>query len=359
MGSHACDVIHVVNQMRPGGIETMVFDIVQLSKHSSRIFSLENSSDQLVRGWARLQPIAGSLEAFEKPHGVSPGLIFRLARRFRALRPRSVFLHRVNPLFYGGLAARLAGVPYVVHVEHDVWQYQDPRRRRMLERSVRLVRPQHFAISDEIASALREMLPSPRIEVVPGGVDLKRFCRRDRRSERAALGLPGDVTVIGSVGRLEAVKGHRVLVEAMPGLSDTVHVVLVGEGSERETLLQRARELGVVHRLHLLGHRDDIERVMSAMDLFCLPSLGEGLPRVVMEAQGADLPVVASDVGSVRKVVDPATGRMVPASDAKALASALAASLAAPPTPGLCRDYAERHFSIEKMVGAYDRIADL
>jgi glycosyltransferase involved in cell wall biosynthesis len=118
-----------------------------------------------------------------------------------------------------------------------------------------------------------------------------------------------------------------------------------------------ARERGVESRLHLLGHRDDVEQVISALDVFCLPSLGEGLPRVVMEAQAADIPIVASDVGSVAQIVDPATGRMVKANDAPALAAAIAASLASPPVPGACRAFAEARFSIARMVEKYDNTA--
>lgn len=349
-----CDVVHVVNQMRPGGIETMVLDIVRHSRHASRVFSLGGTSEQLVNDWSGLAAIASSLEGFARPDSADPMLVWRLARRFRALKPRAIFMHRLNPLLYGGLAARLTGVPTIVHVEHDVWQYDDPRRLRLLKRTVSMVRPIHFAVSPAIAAALEEMLPAPRVNVVPGGVDLVRFRRRDRTQARLALGLPGQAHVIGTAGRLEPVKGHRVLVAAMAHLPEDVHVLILGDGSQRDALLAQAREIGVKDRLHLLGHRDDLELIMPAMDVFCLPSLGEGLPRVLMEAQGADLPIVASDVGSVNQVVDPATGRLVAANDPDALAQALIASLATPPAAGTCRAYAEARFGIDRLVAQYD-----
>ena len=359
MPIETCDVVHVVNQMRPGGIETMVFDIVRHSRNASRIFSLEGNTGQLLRGWPGLASVAGSLEGFEKPPGLVPGLALRIARRLRELKPRAVFLHRISPLLYGGLAARIARVPTVVHVEHDVWQYADARRRRLLELSARIVRPIHFAVSPAIAEALEQMLPSPQIRVVPGGVDLDRFCKRERGPARMALGLPDDAGVIGTAGRLEPVKGHRVLVSAMPSLPDNTHVLIVGEGSQHESLVTLARELGVDARVHLLGHRDDLERILPAFDVFCLPSLGEGLPRVLMEAQAADIPIVASDVGSVREVVDPATGRLVIADNPTELAEALNASLAAPSTPGACRAFAAARFGIDRLVHEYDSLAGL
>lgn len=352
----SCDVVHVVNQMRPGGIETMVLDIVRGSKFRSRIFSLESNTPQLIAGWPVLGSLASSLEGFNKAPGLAPSLVWHLARRLHALKPRAVFVHRTNPLLYGGLAARLARVPVVVHVEHDVWQYKDAGRRRLLERSVSLVRPVHFAVSPAIADALKQMLPSPQIKIVPGGVDLQRFAKRDRRAAQQALGLPADALVIGTAGRLEPVKGHRVLVAALRHLPASVHVLIVGEGSERDALAGLARDLGVASRLRLLGHRDDLEFVLPALDVFCLPSLGEGLPRVIMEAQAADIPIVASDVGSVRQIVDPATGRLVTPDNPAELAEALKLSLASPPPEGACREYAAARFSIERLIGEFDGI---
>jgi len=344
--------------MRPGGIETMVYDIVTHSENSSRIFSLEGSTRQLIENWPGLSRFAETLEGFGKPPGLAPTLVARLAQRMRSLRPRAVFLHRLNPLLYGGLAARIAGVQHVVHVEHDVWQYSDPGRRRLLTMSTRLVRPFHFAVSSAIAEELGKLLPSPRVQVVPGGVDLNRYRRRSQGAALAALGLPADATVVGSAGRLEEVKGHRVLVAAMPGLPETTHVVLVGDGSQRTNLVAQARELGVAQRLHLLGHRDDLEQILPAFNVFCLPSLGEGLPRVLMEAQAADIPVVASDVGSVRQAVDPATGRLVRSNDPIELGQALTKVLASPPPENAARTYAAERFGIDRLVEAYDRKAN-
>lgn len=356
MAAEQLSVIHVVNQMRPGGIETMVADLAILSKHYTRIISLEGTAPNLVGGWPALGPLADRLEALDRPPRLDPRLIVRLARRLREIRPSTVFLHRTNPLLYGGVAARLARVPTIVHVEHDVWQYRDPSRRRLLIAAAKIVRPLHFAVSGEIAATLAEMLPSHKIRVVPGGVDVARFGRTSRHDARKALNLAPDARVVGSVGRLEAVKGHRTLIQAVPYLPDDVLVLLVGQGSERERLQQLATQLGVAERVHFLGHRDDIDRIMPAFDIFCLPSLSEGLPRVVMEVQAAGVPVVASDVGAVRQAVDPDTGLVVPADHPLQLANALTDLIVRAPDGSSCRRFAESHFSIEGMVAAYDAL---
>lgn len=358
MPNPRCDVIHVVNQMRPGGIETMVFDIVSQSAYKSCIFSLEGEADELIENWPGLKKFRNALDGFGKQPGLTPALVARLAQRMRSLQPKAVFLHRLNPLLYGGLAARIARVPAIVHVEHDVWQYSDPGRLRLLTVSRRLVRPEvHFAVSSAIAEELERLLPSASVKVVPGGVDLNRYCQRERAPALAALGLPDDAKVIGSAGRLEEVKGHSVLVSALADLPSETHVVLVGDGTQRNNLTELARAVGVENRLHFLGHRDDLEKILPAFNVFCLPSLSEGLPRVVMEAQAADIPVVASDVGSVRQAVDPATGSVVPSGNPKELARALALALASPPSAGAVRAFAVGRFGIDRLVAAYDSIA--
>lgn len=352
-----CDIVHVVNQMRPGGIETMVLDLVSQSTYPSRIFSLDGSTETLVRNWPGLAPVADRLEGFERAPGLVPSLILRLALRLRKLSPRAVFLHRISPLLYGGIAARIARVPHVVHVEHDVWHYdEDPHHRTMLKWSVRLAHPEHYAVSHAVATRLRELVPGAPVRVVPAGVDLTRFVAGDRSAHRHGLGLAPDARIVGSAGRLEEVKGHKTLIDAIQYLPADVVAVIAGRGSEHDRLIEHAVELGVADRIKLIGHRDDLERIFPAFDVFCLPSLSEGLPRVVMEAQAADIPVVATDVGSVRDAVCPRTGRLVPPADARALAEAIRQCLAVRPAPGVSRRFAEANFSLQRMVADYDGI---
>lgn len=359
MPSDACEVVHVVNQMRPGGIETMVLDLLHHSARPSRIFSLEGTTESLVRDWPALLGVASRLDGFQRSPGLTPALILSLARRLRELGPQAVFLHRISPLVYGGLAARIARVPHIVHVEHDVWHYDAPRRRTLLRWSERLVQPeQHFAVSGAIADTLRDLLPGTSVRVVPAGVDLSRFESGDRAAARAGLGMPQGARVVGSAGRLEPVKGHKVLIEAMQYLPTDVVAVIAGHGSERDNLAALASRLGVGERVMLIGHRDDLERVFPAFDVYCLPSLSEGLPRVVMEVQAADVPVVATDVGSVRRAICPSTGRLVPAADPAALAEAIRLALATPAPPGETRRFAAANFSLARMVAEYDGVSE-
>lgn len=129
--------------------------------------------------------------------------------------------------------------------------------------------------------------------------------------------------VVGSLGRLHAQKGYDVLVRALARL-EGVTAVLVGDGEERQELLELAAALGVADRFVVRGWADDARRHLAGFDAFVLPSRFEAFPLSIVEAMLAGLPVVAGDVGSVSEaVVDGSTGLLVPAGDVDALVVAI------------------------------------
>jgi glycosyltransferase involved in cell wall biosynthesis len=130
-----------------------------------------------------------------------------------------------------------------------------------------------------------------------------------------------------AVGNLYAVKGHSHLIDALALLADghaNVHLAIAGRGNLADSLQVRARELGLADRVHLLGLRSDIASLLAAADLFVLPSLAEGLPLALLEAMFAGRPIVASDVGEVRIVLNGGeAGLLVQPGNAAELARAL------------------------------------
>ena len=136
--------------------------------------------------------------------------------------------------------------------------------------------------------------------------DVTRFSPDARRAARAAIGARDDTIVVGAAGRLVAEKGYPELFEAMAALDPARYLLVVAGTEDRDkpdalspAILEAARRRGVV----LAGHRDDIETLYAAMDVFVLPSHREGFPRVAMEAAAMSLPVVTTDVRGCRQVV--------------------------------------------------------
>ncbi len=339
--------VHVAQHMQPlGGLETLVLDLMRTGERADWCISLEGSQAELTAA-PNLASYAPRIIGMNKRAGLDVALIGRLARTLRTLKPRSVVAHHIGPLLYAGLAGRLAGISRLVYYEHDTWHYQRANDRRIARLCTRLFKPRLVAVSSVASREMKDILGDVEIRVLPPGVDMQRFNISDVKQARQRLGLPEDGRIIGSAGRLALVKGHRFLVDALADMPKSYRLVLLGDGSERSNLEAQAGALGLSERVHFLGHRCDVESVLPALDLFCLPSLAEGLPRALIEAQACGLPVVATDVGGVRSAVAAGGGEIVAPANASALAAACVRVIADhAPAEAIRASVAER-FSLE------------
>ena len=174
-------------------------------------------------------------------------------------------------------------------------------------------------------------LRADKITIVHNGTDLPDFKELDiaqaRAALRAELGLPEQAIVILTLARLAPNKGHRYLVEAIPGVLQAhpnVHFVFAGELNQAEPIVAQIRALGLQPHVHLLGFRSDTRQLLAASDFFVLPSLAEGFSLALIEALAAGLPTVATDVGGASEAIRPGEGGfLVPPANSAALATAL------------------------------------
>lgn len=360
-GGARSGAVQVVQRMGQGGIETLALDLVASGVADKGLFSLQSDAGELIAAWPKLTAVAPILDGFNQGTGFDTQMLRRLAGRLRTLRPRAVLLHHIGPLLYGGLAARLAGVARVIHVEHDAWHYtREPKNVTIAKVADRIVRPRRVAVSNDIAHAVHAFLPRASFTVIPPAIDTARFRPGDMGLARAALGLSGQARVVGTAGRLVDVKGHAVLISALSQLPGDVHVVIAGEGPLAEPLARQAAELGLTDRVHMIGRIDQLENVLPAFNVFALPSLNEGLPRVLLEAQACGLSVAASRVGSIKDAVNPATAQLFAAGDGEGCAQALRAILDQAPLQGASnRAFVETHFSWSNAVAAYRRLIEM
>jgi glycosyltransferase involved in cell wall biosynthesis len=166
-----------------------------------------------------------------------------------------------------------------------------------------------LCVSEDLRQrALECRVPPKRCLLIENAIDTDEF-RRDSRATttRNELGLNSDAFLIGAVGRLSAEKGFDLLLRALAQLRASgidAHVLLVGEGEEREALETLAVTLGCRPAMHLAGFHTDIRPLYEAMDLFALSSLREGLPNVLLEAMAMQVPVLATRIAGVPKVID-------------------------------------------------------
>jgi glycosyltransferase involved in cell wall biosynthesis len=351
-------IVQIVQHLRPGGIETMALDLHDFFARKgdkSYIISLEGDAETALENWPRLQAHRSHILFLGKPDRFSPAFLLRLIGVLRKLKPRVLHTHHIGPLLYGGLASKVLGIKVQVHTEHDAWHLENPRHRRLQQWLLRICRPRLVADADSVGQALRQYLNLNQLTVIRNGIDTSRFVTGDAIRAREAFGLPQDIKLLGCSGRLEMLKGQRLLIESLLDLPVSVHVVLAGSGSCEEVLREQAAALGVASRVHFLGRVDDMPRFYQALDFFCLPSYKEGMPLSPLEAQACGVPSIVTDVGGASESLCRDTGTLIPAGSIPDIVNAverlLNKTLADSP-----RTFVTENADIQHMAEAYYRL---
>jgi glycosyltransferase involved in cell wall biosynthesis len=292
--------------------------------------------------------------------------LWAIVRLIRRERVTVLHTHTSKAGLLGRVAAWLCRVPLVIHTPHGHVFYGYYGRRvttlftalerwmaRMTDRIVTLTPreiPEHLE---------RGIGRASQFVAIPSGVNLERVVNAALSQDvtRKSLDVPSRCHLLVSVGRLVPIKGYSVLLAALPRILaefPETRLAIAGDGDLREALLREADSLGVSHAVLLLGARSDVPTILSAGDLVVVPSLNEGMGRVLVEAMALGKAVVASRVGGVpHVVVDGETGLLVSPSDPAALAGAIVALLKDPERRramgGAGRRRAHAEFSLEVM----------
>jgi glycosyltransferase involved in cell wall biosynthesis len=295
-----------------------------------------------------------------------------LMKFMRREKPTVVHTHTSKAGLLGRLAAWLTGVPIIIQTPHGHVFYGHfgalpSKLFLVLERMAALITHRLVALTErEKSDYLRvRVAPARKLLTVHSGVRIQRYLLAPVNGHRmrASLGIHQDQPVIGFVGWLLPVKGVRHLLRAMARVCrrrPEVRLVCVGKGRLEATLKKDAQRLGIREKVLFLGWRGDVEIILPAVDILVLPSLNEGMGRVLVEAMAAGRPVVASDVGGIPDLVrNGENGLLVPPGDVPALANAILALL---DNPESARQMGERgrtvcrNFSLEAMIEKIERL---
>ena len=262
--------------------------------------------------------------------------LFILIKLCRRLRPHIVHTHTSKAGLLGRWAALMARIPNIIHTPHGhvFWGYFGPATTKLfvfLERlTARFTKRLIMLTRQEKMDHLHfNIAPEEKFAIIHSGVDFRPFrnVTDDPADLRRQFNISPDALVVGTVGRLTQIKGHHFLLEAvgslagrLPGLT----CVLLGDGELRQDLTDQASRLGISDRVHFLGWRADVARIMSLFDIFAFPSLNEGMGKVLIEAMALEKPIVASAVGGITNLVtQDENGMLVPPGDAEILAKAI------------------------------------
>ena len=308
------------------------------------------------------------------------GMVFGLTRVLREHPCDIVHVHKYKDGVLGTIAARLAGVPHVVRTMHgqaeplDGWRRVKSSVYEMFDRlTLKWMGDLVIAVSQRLAETLRQSgYRSTMVTCIPNAVDVTHVTPvRSRDEVRREIGVGPDTVLIGTVGRLSAVKGHTHMLRAARHLSHVdsrARYMFVGDGPLRDELLRSAEELELVGACLFTGPRRDVYDLMAAMDIFVLPSLNEGMPMSLLEAMALGRPIVASAVGGVPELMNHrVNGLLVPPADDTALAAAcleltrnpeLAAALGAQARKTVASAFSHEH-SGSTLLNTYESIASV
>jgi len=326
--SAARRLLMVITSMGRGGAERQVIDLsLALSARGWDVGVLSMTTprdlvDELVAGGVQVSTL-------DMRRGRPTLRAFRAYRSFvRRWRPDVVHSHMVH----ANLLARMGrlGMPAtpLVCTIHNV--NEGPRWRELAYRLTDRFATVTTAVSRAAAERYVRVgaVPRGRVIHIPNGFDFDRrdWSGDDRQRVRDELGVGPDATLWVAVGRLVPAKGHDILVQALARVRQErpdVRLAIAGEGPERADLSNLIAEQGLHGTVSLLGERRDVSSVLSAADAFIMPSRWEGLPIALLEAAAHGLPIVSTDVGGCREVVDPGFGGVLAQPTAESLSTAM------------------------------------
>lgn len=340
-------VAHVATRLNVGGITLQVVGLsTALSgKYDVRVLfgdiheGEEDMSDLAARSGIATTHITGLQRQIRPLADVATS--WRLYRWFRRHRPVVVSTYMFKARLLGTVAARMARVPVVVETFNGTlfegyFGSSSSRFLRGAERFIGRWLVDHVIATtrSDLELAIRHgVVAADKISHVPYGFDLQEFAlgRAERASVslREELSLGPEEVLVGIVGRLTPIKGHRYFLEAAAQLVGRlgltgVTFVIVGDGELRGELEALAGDLGIAGRSHFLGTRRDMPQIYADLDVLVVSSLNEGTCIVIAEAMAAGTAVLATDVGGVPELVeDGVTGVLVPPADPSALAEGL------------------------------------
>jgi glycosyltransferase involved in cell wall biosynthesis len=283
-------------------------------------------------------------------------------------RPAALVAVNLYPCLYVALAAALARDvrPRTIGLVNTSVCGTGRWRRRFYQALLTLIdRTVHGSEAQRLDWVARGGRAWQRSSVIYNGVDLRHFApqtaQREGKALRRRLRIPAARFVFGTVARLAAEKNQLALIEALARLADIdAHLLIAGEGSLRTTLVRRAEELGIGPRVNLIDAASDVRPVLAALDVFVLPSIAvESFSNAALEAMAMGKPVILSDIGGAREMIDVGIEGFVLTRDGlETRLPELLATLASEPGLRRCLGAAagrrvERNFSLEEMVSRY------
>jgi len=309
-------VMHILGNFGPGGAEMGVVRLIKSFRNDDIIHSVCSiGSDTLLK---ELLPKGTNLYSL----GIDGRSYRAFIPLFRLLKACKIDLAHVNnlaPWFDVALASKLAGCKCIetFHgVEESLSEF--PLHRRIISKTAYLITSSITAVAESARDLLVHLIgiKGHKIKVLPNGVDTELFspiCSQEEKKRlRINLNFPENGFLIGCVAALRPVKDHKGLLEAFASVisnkpsvntSKGIYLILVGDGQLASELKMLSRQLGVEDRIIFMARRNDVDKILQALDVFVLNSRTEGMSYAVLEAMSSGLPIIATNVGANTELI--------------------------------------------------------
>lgn len=301
-------ICHIISGDLWAGAETQALSLIS---GLSKINSIELSAITFNRGILtdRLAHIGIQIEVLdEKKHN----FFFMFSNVISVLRKQRIDLihvHGFKENFIGGGAAKLLGTTHVLRTHHGIGMMKGSYRNRTIEKiNCHFFTDDNIAVSADLKSLLaQEGIGVNNIHVIHNGVDNTTIKpTKSPATCRAALRIPENIFIIGTIGRMERVKGHVYFLEGAQQIlskNNNVLFVIVGDGTLYDKVELYAKDLGIRDRVIFTGFRQDAIDLLNMMDIFTMTSLHEGVPMVLLEAMFLEKPIISTSVGGVPEII--------------------------------------------------------
>ena len=329
MNSSSINIVHAVLSLDCGGLERLVVYLCKegvMAGDRVSVLCLDHPG-KLAEEVRRTGAEVVSLD--RKPGLMSLSEAIRLRKILKYIDPDIIHSHQMGAALYVGTTELTLRRPPIFHTEHGNHDYQNLRQRLLGYVAFRTV-DRIYCVSQDIVDNLtrHHLVPGQRVTVQANGIPLP--TDQDLRLTqltREQLGIDKHAIVFGSVGRLARIKRQERLLDAVATLTEkgrNVHLILVGDGSQRGRLQERAVELGIDQLVHFAGFQIDPMPYISLLDVFVLTSDSEGMPMALLEAWAARKPVVVTAVGGLPELIkEDETGLLLPPGDHERMVEAL------------------------------------
>lgn len=300
-------ILHILPEPSVGGMELVAIKLAAFITDVDHVFCFlyqKNNSEILDL----LKKKGFSYYILDKKDGIDFFLIKKIYFICRKEKINIIHCRNFSSSLYGSLSKTLNTK---VKIISDIRGIDNINRRVII---LKLLTNMHLinkliCVSNDIKNKMLDFgFNKRKVEFIANGVDLTLFNRSvPKKEDRCKYKLPLNKIIIGTVGRLEKVKNYSFLIKVFANLSctfDNVHLVIVGEGSERSYLRNLSQKYKTDESVTFLGYQEDIPSVMNCFDVFVSTSLSEGMSNVIMEAMASKLTVIATNVGGTPELIE-------------------------------------------------------